>query len=226
MPITLPNAPRRGAARLVDHLTELLREKNVPTGMPVEMRLEALSYSEPHPVFYVPLDALAGGKLLDAATQTSWRYLLVQDDMAIAEAELSAGHRVAKSAVKALKFLGLTHGPFTAATIDALAAAERLPQVASGDFELRLLKVPAVYLAALWLHGAKDDLLIPMGDPPGGLKPNEAYTEAAVKEALRGIVEQTRRFQDAYDADRRKPGAKKRGGVKRGGTKRGGTKRR
>src|SRR4029450_4685921 len=94
-----------------------------------------------------------------------------------------------------------------------------------GDCELRLLKVPAVYLAALWLHGAKDDLLIPMGDPPGGLKPNEAYTEAAVKEALRGIVEQTRRFQDAYDADRRKPGAKKRGGVKRGGTKRGGTKR-
>ncbi len=45
-------------------------------------------------------------------------------------------------------------------------------------------------------------------------------------EALRGIVEQTKRFQDAYDADRRKPGAKKRGGTKRGGTKRGGTKRR
>jgi len=210
MPITLRNIPRQGAARLVAHLTELLREKKFPSGIPVEMRLEELSHSEPHPVFYVPLDALAGGKLLDAATQTSWRYLLVQDDAAIAEAELSAGRPGAKGAgAKPLEFLGLTQGPFTAATIEALGAAERLPQVAAADYELRLLKVPAVYLVALWLHGAKDDILIPMGDPPRGLKKNRPYTEAAVIKALRGIVEQTRRFQDEYAENQRKRGRKK-----------------
>ncbi|HEX9274822.1 MAG TPA: hypothetical protein VGA51_00280 [Casimicrobiaceae bacterium] len=211
MPITLRNIPRQGAARLVEHLTELLREKAVPSHMPAAMRLEALSHSEPHPVFYAPLDALAGGKLLDAATQLSWRYLLVQDDAAVAEAELSVGRRGAKRAgAKPLEFLGLTHGPFTAATIEALAAAEQLPQVAAADYELRLLKIPAVYLVALWLHGAKDDILIPMGDPPGGLKKNRPYTEAAVIKALRGVVEQTKRFQDAYDENRRKRGRKKR----------------
>jgi len=211
MPITLRNVPRRGAARLVAHLTKLLRERNVPTGMPVEMHLEALSYSEPHPVFSVPLDALAGGKLLDGATHASWRYLLVQDERAIAEVELSAGRRGAKGAgTKSLEFLGLTHGPFTEATIEALATAEQLPQVAAADYELRLLKVPAVYLVALWLHGAKDDILIPMGDPPGGLKPNRPYAEAAVIEALQGIVERTTRFQDAYDEKRRKRGKKSR----------------
>jgi len=211
MPITLRNIPRQGAARLVEHLTELLREKTVPTHMPAAMRVEALSHSEPHPVFYASLDALAGGKLLDAATQSSWRYLLVQDDAAVAEAELSVGRRGAKrGGAKALEFLGLTHGPFTEATIEALAAAEQLPQVAAADYELRLLKIPAVYLVALWLHGAKDDILIPMGDPPGGLKKNRPYTEAAVIKALRGIVEQTKRFQDAYDLNRRKRGRKKR----------------
>ena len=211
MPITLRNVPRRGAARLVAHLTGLLRERDVPTGMPVEMRLEALSYSEPHPVFRVPLDALASGKLLDAAILASWRYLLVQDERAIAEVELSAGRRGAKGAgTKSLEFLGLTHGPFTEATIEALATAEQLPQVAAADYELRLLKVPAVYLVALWLHGAKDDILIPMGDPPGGLKPNRPYAEAAVIEALQGIVERTTRFQDAYDEKRRKRGKKSR----------------
>ena len=211
MPITLRNAPRQGAARLAAHLTELLGEKRAPAQMRVGMRLEGLSHSEPHPVFYVPLDALAGGKLLDAATQASWRYLLVQDDAAIAEAELSAGRRGAKGAgAKALEFLGLTQGPFTAATIEALAAAEQLPQVAAADYELRLLKVPAVYLIALWLHGAKDDILVPMGDPPGGLKKNRAYTEAAVIKALRGIAEQTKRFQDAYDEKQRERGRKKR----------------
>ncbi|HEV8263174.1 MAG TPA: hypothetical protein VGQ19_20745 [Burkholderiales bacterium] len=175
-----------------------------------EMRLEHLSHSEPHPVYYVPLDALAGGKLLDAATQTSWRYLLVQDDAAVAEAELSVGRRGAKgAAAKPLEFLGLTHGPFTGATVEALGAAEQLPQVASADYELRLLKIPAVYLAALWLHGAKDDILIPMGNPPGGLKKNKAYTEAAVIKALRGSVEQTKRFHDAYEENTRKRGRKK-----------------
>ena len=211
MPITLRNIPRQGAARLAGHLTELLRQKTVPSNMPVAMRLEALSHSEPHPVFYAPLDALAGGKLLDAATQSSWRYLLVQDDAAVAEAELSVGRKDAKRAgPKALEFLGLTHGPFTAATIEALAAAEQLPQVAAADYELRLLKIPAVYLVALWLHGAKDDILIPMGDPPGGLKKNKPYTEAAIIKALRGIVEQTKRFQDAYEENQRKRGRKKR----------------
>jgi hypothetical protein len=66
-----------------------------------------------------------------------------------------------------------------------------------------------MYLVALWLHGAKDDILIPMGDPPGGLKKNRPYTEAAVIKALRGIAEQTKRFQGAYDENQRERGGKK-----------------
>ena len=210
MPIISRNIPRQGAARLAGHLTELFREKRSSSKMP-EMRLEDLSHSEPHPVYYAPLDALADGKLLAAATQASWRYLLVQDDAAVAEAELSVGRRRGAKGVgaKPLEFLGLTHGPFTAATVESLGAAERLPQVEAADYELRLLKVPAVYLAALWLHGAKDDILIPMGNPPGGLKKNKPYTEAAVIKALRGVVEQTKGFQDAYAENQRKRRSRK-----------------
>lgn len=198
MPITFPKAPRAAAAKLVGHLTELARERKMPHRM-AELRLESLSHSEAHAVYFVPLDALAEGKLLQAAKQTSWRYLLVQDNAPVAEAELAAGGRGAKGAKsRALDFMSLTHGPFAGATVDALGAAERLPQVARDDYELRLLKIPAVYFVALWLHGAKDDILLPMGQPPGGLKPNEPYTEAQVIAALRGGVEQARRFDDAH----------------------------
>ena len=89
MPITSRSAPRGASARLVAHVTDLLREKKTLPGARIEMQLEKMSHSEPHPVYYVPLDALLEGKLLAAATQTSWRYLLVQDDAPIAEAELS-----------------------------------------------------------------------------------------------------------------------------------------
>jgi hypothetical protein len=194
MPITFPKAPRAAASRLVGHLTELARERKMPHRM-AEMRLESLSHSEAHPVYFVPLDALAEGNLLQAAKQTSWRYLLVQDNAAVAEAELSAGSRSAKGAkARSLDFVSLTHGPFAEATVDALAAAERLPKVAREDYELRVLKIPAVYFVSLWLHGANDDILVPMGDPPGGLKRNEPYSEAQVIAALRPSVEQAQRF--------------------------------
>jgi hypothetical protein len=99
MPITFAKAPRAANARLVGHLTELARERELPHPM-AAMRLEALSHSEAHPVYFVPLDALAEGKLLQAATQTSWRYLLVQDGAAVAEAELSVAARRVRSRVR------------------------------------------------------------------------------------------------------------------------------
>ena len=209
MAITMRNAPRGGAALLAAHVTDMVRAKAIPKGMSAELHPERVSHSEPHPVYVATLDDLAAGKLLDAAKQTGWRYLLVQNNVAVGEAEVGArrtGARGARGGAKTakLEFLGLTHGPFTDATIDALNAAERLPKVAKADYELRLLKVPAVYLAALWLHGGDADIVIPMGDPPGGLKKNRAYTEAGVIRALRSTVERTRQFQRTYDESKRK----------------------
>jgi hypothetical protein len=206
MPIIVRNVPQKGADLLCLYITKLLREKRVPPGVPVEIRPEELLQAEPHPVFFVPLDALSEGKLLGAATHTSWRYLIVRGETAIAEAELSAKQRGSKGgSAKELEFLGLTQGPFTIGTIEALSAAEKLDRVAKADYELRLLKVPGVYLVALWLHGENDDLLIPIGDPPGGLKKNRPYSEGDVIKGLREIAAQTKRFHDSYAENQPKP---------------------
>jgi len=214
MPIITPNAPRHGAAVLAANVTQLMRAKQTPHGMKAEVHPEELHHSEPHPVYVATLDDLAAGKLLAAAKQTGWRYLLAQNDEVVAEAELSEDRRAAKGAKGAkprgLAFASLTHGPFTSATVDGLHAAERLPQVEKADYELRLLKAPAVYLVALWLHGADEDILIPLGQPPAGLKKNKAYSEAAVIRALRATVARTKEFNDAYDAYQPKRRPKKR----------------
>jgi hypothetical protein len=216
MPIFTRNAPRGGDAVLAANVTELVRAKHTPYGMRAAVQPEELHQSEPHPVYVATLDDLAAGKLLAAAKQTGWRYLLAQNDEVVAEAELVAG-RAAKGAKGAkaakgggLEFAGLTHGPFTGATVDGLHAAERLPQVEKADYELRLLKVPAVYLVALWLHGNDEDILVPIGQPPAGLKKNRAYTEARVLRALRATVARTKEFHDAYAANQRKLRQKKR----------------
>jgi len=214
MPIVTRPAPRGGEAVLAANITDILRERRVPHGMKTEMHPEDVSHSEPHPVYVAGLDDLADGKLLAAAKQTGWRYLLVHGDAAVGEAELSAETRAPRGAKSARskepQFLGLTHGPFTAATIDALHAAERLPQIEKADYELRLLKVPAVYLVALWLHSGSEDILIPLGQPPAGLKKNRPYTEAGIIRALRATALRTKEFQDSYESSQGKRRPKKR----------------
>jgi len=208
MAIITRNAPRGAATVLAAHLTDMLRAKRVPHGMKTEMHPEALAHSEPHPVYVATLEDLAAGKLLANAKQTGWRYLLVQHDEVVAEAELTASRSTAKGAKSArsqhLEFAGLTHGPFVGATVDGLHMAENLPQIAKADYELRLLKVPAVYLVALWLHRNDEDILVPIGQPPTGLKKNKAYNEAAILRALRPAVARTKEFQSAYEAKQRK----------------------
>ena len=211
MAIIVRNIPRRGAAVLAAHITGLVRQKKMPSGMTVEMRPEELSHSEPHPVYVATLDDLVAGKLLAGAKQTSWRYLLVQGDAPVAEAELAAARRGKQRAKgEDLEFLGLTHGPFTRATVDALSAAEQLPQVARADYELRLLKVPAVYLVALWLHGDDQDILVPVGDPPAGLERNKPYSEQEILVALRDVAVRTKEFHDSFEKSQRERRRKKR----------------
>src|SRR5262245_15298775 len=98
MPIIMRNAPRGGAAVLAANVTELMRAKQTPHGMKAQVRAEELHHSEPHPVYVATLDDLAAGKLLDAAKQTGWRYLLAHNDEVVAEAELTEKRRAAKSA--------------------------------------------------------------------------------------------------------------------------------
>ena len=95
--------------------------------------------------------------------------------------------------------MSLTRGPFTAATIEALNAAEKLPRVAKAEYELRFLKAPAVYFAALWLHSGNDDILIPMVDPPGRLeKEPRLFGKRRSSKALREIADQNKRFHDNF----------------------------
>ena len=59
----------------------------------------------------------------------------------------------------------LTKGPFVSSTAESLRTAEALEPVQDADFELRLLRAPALNLLALWLHtSGSDDLFVPL-DP-------------------------------------------------------------
>jgi hypothetical protein len=126
----------------------------------------------PHQAFNLGLDAITAGKGLEGAKPVGWRFLLgqpSQDPAVAAEVEGSLGQH---------NFSGLNRGPFVAQTLKAMRLAENDPRVSDGDFEPRFLRVPALYVVALWLkeRNSGNDLVIPLEPAPPNLAPGRIYT--------------------------------------------------
>lgn len=137
---------------------------------------------QPHPVYELGLEDLAANKGLEAARLVAWRYLLVANDEVRQAAEILA------SPAGGSRFGMLTTG-FAAAAESAFVLVEQLPELRQGTYEIRALRVPALYVIALWLkdmQGEQDRFIVlPPAFAP--LHPLRAYTAA---ELLRVLQEQ------------------------------------
>jgi hypothetical protein len=197
MAIIYPTAPKTGREVVSRTVGEIFTSQAPGSaGLMRSSRLEELSVADPHQSYFVPLTALTEGKLLKSATAAAWRYLVVQGANAVADVELG----LTKTLTARPQFLALNEGPFAQGTVAALHVAEKLPQTQQRDYELRFLTVPAVYLAALWLHSASDDVLIPLAPAPDGLEADRPYSEAQVLEALRPSAAQAVKSNEAFES--------------------------
>lgn len=150
---------------------------------PADLAMEA-----PHQVYLLGLDQLATGSGLASASPSGWRYLLQQDNQAVAAA------RTITDASGAPVFAEFNSGPFVESTAGALEQAEQVAGAANDEvFEPRLLQVPALHALALWLHSGPDspDIIIPLRPAPPQVEPDREYSVddylAALREAAAGV---------------------------------------
>jgi hypothetical protein len=117
------------------------------------------------PVYHMALDELAEDGDLGAAVQTSWRYLLKVDDEVVASADAVFGLN------RKPVFSQVNEGPLLQGTVSAIQAAD----VERGEYEVRLIMVPALYTAALWLVDGTggSDLVVPIAPCPSDLTPDK-----------------------------------------------------
>lgn len=148
----------------------------------------ALSLSSPHPIFTVALERLAArDRLVDAAEMVGWRALLEENEQVVAAIELPGAEPGKAPAL-------VNRGAFAESMVAALSTAERHERVASERLELRLLRVNALYVVALWLHAADaaGDLFVPLAPVPAPLRADTAYEgtpfEAELSEMARSVV--------------------------------------
>jgi hypothetical protein len=138
----------------------------------VGVDLDNLSFSEPHDVYFAQLKDVAGGAL--NARKTGSRFLLVDGSRAVADIEFDT-----QSA-----FAGLHQGPFVSATVKGLMCALDNQQYAA-EYELRFLKIPAIYLVCLWFVNGAEQLFMPLEPAPSGVEACRLYSE---KDLLNAIV--------------------------------------
>src|SRR5262245_35778347 len=132
MPLTFPPAPAGSTEALKKGLTSLRSE----------LPAAALKALKPIPVYLLSVEQLKSGDGLDRAGLASWECLLVEGD------EVRHSARLTYDAAGRCRLAALASGS-AAAMQKALATAEN----AAGErsHEVRILRVPALHLTALWL---------------------------------------------------------------------------
>lgn len=154
MPLVLESPPADGLTVLKQGLHLVQQHQNIsPLGGAGRMAVPpAPVVMEPHPVYNLGLDALVAEQGIDSATLVSWRYLIVEGETVAKAAEINV------SAVGTSKFNSINAGPAVAGTTAALTVAEHLPQIQQQSYDIRFLRIPALSVQALWLHGqGRDD---------------------------------------------------------------------
>jgi hypothetical protein len=159
MPLNVPDAPSGVPDKVMSKLHVFADGGKFTTSALRGARKDQLGLSTPHQVFSMGLDDITSGGGLDRARPVGWRFLIQEGGRLIASAETTLApdgtHEVSQ----------FTEGQFDAATDNAVKAVRNLPKLEADGFELRLLRIPSVYVMALWLHGPTD-LLVPIPPSP------------------------------------------------------------
>jgi hypothetical protein len=89
-----------------------------------------------------------------------------------------------------MKLAAFFTGPYTKSLLDAIRQAESHPDD-GGPYELRVLRAPAVYLYAVWLHresAPSADRLFVAAPAPLKMDTSHAFTEQELVNGLQPLV--------------------------------------
>jgi len=150
----------------------------------VSEKVSELASDQVIPVYHLGLDDLKQKKDITSATQRSWRYLVKHEDKVIATAD--AVEQNGKTV-----FSHVNEGPLVSGVVAALNKAENLDELQSGDFEVRLLMVPALYVAALWFvdQVGGQDRVMPIEPTSSPLRANELISISDLMDVLWELAE-------------------------------------
>jgi len=181
--------PPDRALRSTTAALDALRTAPVP-GFPIEAALAAPALRYPHVVYNMRLDDLAAGKGLETAAPTGWAHITGAPGTVGLLAEVKYDTQ---------EFSQLNQGPFASGIADSIATVESEPTVQAGDYELNVLRIPGIYVIALWLKDAQgiSDAIVPVPPVPPEFEAGRFYTAAQFTEIARGMAQRRLAFDNS-----------------------------
>lgn len=191
---TPPDDAERLAASGLNEVTRTAHLKTAGGAALTTLAPDQVTLSSAHEIHNVGLDAVAGRRPLAESPTVGWRYLVETPAGIVASSEVAAD-----AGGRPTAFAQLNEGPFVESTAHSLADVERIPQVESGTYEVRMLRIPALYVAALWLKDLDggNDLIVPLVPAPDFLEAGRAYREAEFLDAIETPARQRLDFDDS-----------------------------
>ena len=140
-----------------------------------------LELGDLHGIYGLTVAELDAGLALDTARLLGWRCLARLRGQVVASAEVDADDT------------GLAHvdqGPLARSTAGSIEEMRARPEVEQGSFEIRLLRIPALYLVALWLKdlGGPGDLFEPLSPVGSTLEEGRLYSTDELTALIRRPV--------------------------------------
>lgn len=173
MGVVFPQAPPELVASVTSELrTHVENEQLTISGMR-GLAAPSVTVDSAHKVFNLGLEDIVAGKGLADLKANAWRFLVRSDSAPVAAAEAPV-----RGSARAGRLAAVNSGAFVAGTVAALGAANAEASIAAVDHEPRLLRIPALYVFALWLHakGGGQDTIRVIAPAPDYLEVGRAYT--------------------------------------------------
>ena len=189
MTLRVPEPTEESVEAVRSHLSELAGRRAFPDRALSRANPMELALAAPHDVYFLGLRDLAEGASLDAATVVGRRFIVMDGDEPIASAELSGQDKGAG--------FQASEGRYVASTAAAIEDAENDPDLAD-DYEVRVLRIPALYLMALWLKNEQGgaDVLIPLEPTPAPLEAGRKYAPLEISSPLAEAARARLAFDD------------------------------
>lgn len=185
--------PPAGALRALDTIPDMIHPKDLPLHDAIADVQAHPENHAPHSIWTVGLEDLAGEKGLRGARHIGWRFLTDTSDGRRFSVEVHADPNDS-----AHEFGMLNQGPFIEATESTLAGLQNEPLVKNGVYTVSLLRIPPLYVVALWLRGesGNEDRIVPMPPVGGELTAGRLYFVDEFHNALRESAKQRSLFDD------------------------------
>jgi hypothetical protein len=152
MSISVARGPKGGPEAIESHL-EHLWMRGPRMGAPIGGAAPSQPKTRnPLPLYVVSLEDIRDEYFLKRATQVGWRYLIFDNGpAAVADVRVTADLTP--------KLSQLTRGPIAQRLDGAMHYAQEAYGEARAVYEPRMLDIPELNTAALWMHGPKESLI-------------------------------------------------------------------